>query len=301
MEDFGGAFGTEGVEIPAATSQNNDGYDTGQNYGLESSIPADDLNTVHDAPPPHQDEKTYLPENYGDFSSSSAFEPESNGNSKPYDLGADTEGIFTSSGNGDGGEPLLPEPSQMREEGAAFREWRRQNAINLEEKEKKEREMRNQLIAEADEFKRAFTEKRQKNTESNTALNREREKQYLINQEKFHKEADQQYWKAIAELIPREVAQIDKRRARVDKEEEKKPGIVVIQGPKPGKPTDLSRMRQLCMNLKQNPPSHMLPSQKNPKDESKEKVTPPVKPDSNSVSDSNSGGIEKTAESGLIA
>lgn len=81
----------------------------------------------------------------------------------------------------------------------------------------------------------------------------------MINQEKFHKEADKQYWKAIAELIPREVAIIDKRRAKKEKEDEKKPGIVVIQGPKPGKPTDLTRMRQLCMKLKQNPPPHMTP------------------------------------------
>ncbi|KAI3765476.1 hypothetical protein L2E82_15511 [Cichorium intybus] len=299
MEDFGGAFGTEGgEEIHAATSQKNDaypgGYDTGQNYGFEGP-PADDLNSVLDVPPPpsyHQDERTSPSDNFGGFSSSLPFEPESNGNSKPYDIGTDTEGIFTSSGNGDGGAPLLPDPSQMREEGAAFREWRRQNAINLEEKEKKEREMRNQAIAEADEFKRAFIEKRQKNRESSMALNREREKLYLINQEKFHKEADQQYWKAIAELIPREVANIDKRRPRKEKEEEKKPGIVVIQGPKPGKPTDLSRMRQLCMKLKQSPPSHMLPPEKDPKD---------AKDDSGKgVPDSNSdgfAGIEKPAES----
>lgn len=36
---------------------------------------------------------------------------------KPYD-----EGIFTEA---DGGGPLLPEPSEMCEQGSAFREWRR--------------------------------------------------------------------------------------------------------------------------------------------------------------------------------
>lgn len=41
---------------------------------------------------------------------------------KPYDVAADDEGIFTTS---DGGGPLLPDPSQMREQGTAFREWRR--------------------------------------------------------------------------------------------------------------------------------------------------------------------------------
>ncbi|XP_021985543.1 clathrin light chain 2-like [Helianthus annuus] len=169
----------------------------------------------------------------------------------------------SSAGNG----PLLPDPLHMR---AAFHEWRRQNAIYLEDKEKEEKERRNQVIAEADEFKRAFTDKRKKNIKNNTALNIEREKLYLKNQEKFHKEADKQYWKVIAELISREVANIDKRRAKKEKEEEeeKKPGIVVIQGPKPGKPTDLSRMRQLCMKLKQNPPPHMIPPETDTKDQS---------------------------------
>ncbi|KAJ6884950.1 hypothetical protein NC652_031831 [Populus alba x Populus x berolinensis] len=75
-----------------------------------------------------------------------------------------------------------------------------------EEKEKREREMRNQIINEAEEYIRAFYEKRQQNCETNKAQNREREK-----------------------------------------------------GPKPGKPTDLLRMRQLFVKLEQNPPPHMMP------------------------------------------
>ncbi|KAJ8763722.1 hypothetical protein K2173_003504 [Erythroxylum novogranatense] len=159
--------------------------------------------------------------------------------------------VFVSDG------PLLPDPNQMREEGTRLREWRRQNAMHLEEKERIEKEMRNQIISEAEEYKRAFYEKRQLTCETNVAQNREREKLYLANQEKFHKEAHLHYWKAIAEIIPREVPNIDMKRSR--KDPEKKPSITVIQGPKPGKPTDLSRLRQIFVKLKQNPPPHMMP------------------------------------------
>lgn len=79
----------------------------------------------------------------------------------------------------------------------------------------------------------------------------------MSNQEKFHKEADKQYWKAIAELIPNEVPNIEKKRGK--KDPDKKPSITVVQGPKPGKPTDLSRMRHILVKLKHTPPPHMLP------------------------------------------
>lgn len=79
----------------------------------------------------------------------------------------------------------------------------------------------------------------------------------MANQEKFHKEADKAYWKTIAELIPREVPSIEKKRGK--KDQDKKPSITVVQGPKPGKPTDLSRMRQILLKLKHTPPPHMIP------------------------------------------
>lgn len=142
-----------------------------------------------------------------------------------------------------------------REEGFALREWRRENAIRLEEKEKREKELLNQIIEEADEYKREFYQKRQIACESNKASNKEKEKMFLANQEKFHAEANKSYWKSIAELIPNEVPTLEKKRGK--KDQEKKPSIVVIQGPKPGKPTDLSRMRQILVKLKHNTPDHL--------------------------------------------
>ncbi|XP_022848189.1 clathrin light chain 2-like [Olea europaea var. sylvestris] len=184
---------------------------------------------------------------------SSTTAPISNGNgNRPYDMGEDSEGIFNSDG------PILPPHSELQpEEGFALREWRRQNAIRLEEKEKREKELRNQILEDAEEYKKNFYEKRILGLETNKTSNREREKSFLAGQEKFHKEADKQYWKAIAELIPNEVPNIEKRVKKKDKD--KKPSITVVQGPKPGKPTELSRMRHILVKLKHNPPPHMLP------------------------------------------
>ncbi|CAF2351934.1 unnamed protein product [Brassica rapa] len=161
------------------------------------------------------------------------------------------DGIFGSNGGHDG--PILPPPSAMEsDEGTALREWRRQNVIHLEEKEKREKELWNQIIEEANQFKEEFHKKREQTCENNKAANREKEKLYVENQEKFYAEASKNYWKAIAELVPKEVPTIEKRRGKKE-EDPKKPSISVIQGPKPDKPTDLSRMRQILLKLKQHP------------------------------------------------
>ncbi|KAM0887512.1 hypothetical protein ACQ4PT_028971 [Festuca glaucescens] len=184
-----------------------------------------------------------------------AFRHNSDANAHPFGM-PDSNGVGGLHHHDDDGglygSPVLPPPAQMgNEEGFLLREWRRQNTILLEEKEKNEKELRSQITLEAEEFKKGFVEKRKLNLETSKDQNREREK------EKFHKGADQQYWKAISELIPHEIANIEKRTGKKDKD--KKPGIVVVQGPKPGKPTDMARMRQILLKLKQTPPPHMKP------------------------------------------
>lgn len=99
---------------------------------------------------------------------------------------------------------------------------------------------------------------------------------FLANREKFHAEALNTCWKAIAELIPYEVPAIEKRGKK--NEEKRKPSIVVIQGPKPGKPTDLSRMRQILVKLKHNPPTHMKPKPAPPPSEPKKDAKTGIHP-----------------------
>ncbi|KAK4745934.1 hypothetical protein SAY87_012246 [Trapa incisa] len=181
------------------------------------------------------------------FVGAGGYSPEQNGSEFVGDFGV---------GHG----PILPPPTNMQpDEGFALREWRRLNVIRLEEKEKMEKEMLLQILQEAEDYKIEFYRKRSLAVENNKASNREKEKLYTTSREKFHADAEKNYWKAIAELIPNEVPTIEKWGKKEKEKEKEKPSIVVIQGPKPGKPTDLSRMRQILVKLKHNTPLHMKP------------------------------------------
>ncbi|KAF7143095.1 hypothetical protein RHSIM_Rhsim05G0212500 [Rhododendron simsii] len=129
----------------------------------------------------------------------------------------------------------------------------RLNAIRLEEREKREKELLREIIEQAEEYKTEFYRRRKLACENNKVANREKEKE---KQETFHGEANKSYWKGIAELIPNEVPTIEKMGK---KEKAKQPSIAVIQGPKPGKPTDLSRMRHILVKLKHNPQLWLQP------------------------------------------
>lgn len=79
---------------------------------------------------------------------------------------------------------------------------------------------------------------------------------FVTNLEKFHAEADKDYWKSIAELLPKEaVPGLEKKKGK--KDAVKKPSIITVKGPKPGRPTDLSRMQHLISKLKTDAPSHL--------------------------------------------
>eukprot|EP00250_Pteridium_aquilinum_P032962 c5015_g1_i1 orf=183-1301(+) len=200
-----------------------------------------------------------------DFAPTDEFSPSVDSNGKGFghgegfphseDFGYGFPPSGSSSGFHNGGAVLPPLDEMENEEGFVLREWKRKNAIHLEEKARTEREKLSQIIDAADSFKDGFYEKRKMHCETTKKNNREKEKVFLENLENFHATADKHYWKAVAELVPHELPSKEvKSRGKKDK---KKPAVVINHGPKPGKATDLTRMRQVLVKLKHNPPAHM--------------------------------------------
>jgi hypothetical protein len=87
----------------------------------------------------------------------------------------------------DTNDSILPPPSAMeKEEGFALREWRRLNALRLEEKEKEEKEMVQQILEAAEQYKAEFYSKRNVTIENNKKLNREKEKVICLYSKSHH-------------------------------------------------------------------------------------------------------------------
>jgi len=161
---------------------------------------------------------------------------------------------------GANGGPILPPPEEMHEEGHLLRQWKRENAERLQEKERVEKEKLQQIIDDADDYKDKHKSKREANREAQMKSNRDKELAYHADQEHFHKTAGKQYWKAVAELVPKELpASLEPKGRQMKEKKEKKSTFVALPGPKPGKATDMGRFRQVLLKLKHNPPAHMIP------------------------------------------
>lgn len=107
---------------------------------------------------------------------------------------------------------------------------------------------------------------------------------YHADQEHFHKTAGKQYWKAVTELVPKELpASLEPKGRQMKEKKEKKSTFVALPGPKPGKPTDMGRFRQVLLKLKHNPPAHMIPP-------------PPPPPKPEAKEGDKSGKIEEVKE-----
>ncbi|KAJ6833917.1 clathrin light chain 2-like [Iris pallida] len=128
------------------------------------------------------------------------------------------------------------------EEGFVLREWRRlvrdpysftkdasflvivgggtPKCLLLEEKERKEKELRNEIILEAEEYKRAFYEKRKLTCESTRSITEKGEASPCRPGE-IPRRSDKTVLEGYSELVPNEVPTLEKKRGK--KDQDKKP------------------------------------------------------------------------------
>ncbi|CAI5464859.1 unnamed protein product [Closterium sp. Yama58-4] len=154
-------------------------------------------------------------------------------------------------GTFDGGAKLPP-PSQMgSEESILLREWRRKKAIELEEKARISREKHQQVLEDSKAELEAFYKKREFQVTQAKANNREKEKAYVDNLLSLNSKQGGNYWESVCAFTNFDVS-IKKEKAK--KKDEPTRMSTQLNDAKPGKHTDLARMRQVLLKLKHNPP-----------------------------------------------
>eukprot|EP00850_Spirogloea_muscicola_P021321 SM000244S08556 [mRNA] locus=s244:48691:54270:- [translate_table: standard] len=139
------------------------------------------------------------------------------------------------------------------------REWRAKRAAELEEKERQSRMEHDRILESAEEMRRTAYERQQKSKEQNQINNREKEKVFLANLEALNTpKSGANYWETVTAMVNFD--------ASVPKKDEKRKSAGATRSSqtatdlKPGKQTDLARMRQVLLKLKHTAPPGSAPA-----------------------------------------
>nr|AQQ11755.1 clathrin light chain 1c [Chara australis] len=181
-------------------------------------------------------------------------------------------GRFRDDGDDFGGAPLdgsgvpplngvsgTSAPLDLPAESELLYEWRRKRAAELEVKAEQEREKKLEIIEGAASSRSTIATQREKAMEAARQNNREKESVFLSGLEaSMCTNPGGNYWATVAGMIdfdskPEEKVPAKTADKAVDKKKSAGAASVVVNKPKPGKATDLTRMRQLLLKLKHNP------------------------------------------------
>jgi len=149
--------------------------------------------------------------------------------------------------------PVLPDPKDMEEESILLREWRRKKALELEEKARISREKHAEIIDSAKAETKKFYEKQKQTVAENKVTNREREKAFLSQLESLNAKKGGNTWESVTQFINFESATV-KKDSKKPKPGEPQRTSALLNSAKPGKHTDMTRMRQVLLKLKRTPP-----------------------------------------------